>query len=47
MTIKDLKEIISNLPDNTILLIEENDVETIEVHYHSDGRVHLIFSALE
>ena len=50
MTIRELKEIISNLPDTTILLIEEtdiNDVETVNVQYHSDGRMHLIFSALE
>ena len=50
MTIKQLKEIISNLPDNTILLVEENDindVETVNIQYHSDGRIHLIFSALE
>jgi hypothetical protein len=50
MTIRDLKKIISNLPETTILLIEEtdiNDVETVNVQYHSDGRVHLIFSALE
>ena len=50
MTIKELKTIISNLPEETVLLIEEtdiNDVETIEVQYHSDGRVHLIFSVME
>jgi DNA polymerase III sliding clamp (beta) subunit (PCNA family) len=50
MTIKDLKEIISNLPDETVILIEENDiseVETVNVQYHSDGRLHLILSVLE
>lgn len=50
MTIKDLKEIITNLPDNTTILIEEtdiNDVETINIQFHSDGRKHLILSALE
>jgi hypothetical protein len=49
MTIRDLKKIISTLPENTVLLIEEtdiNDVETVNVQYHSDGRTHLIFSAL-
>lgn len=49
MTIRDLKKIISTLPDNTVLLVEEtdiNDVETIDVQYHADGRIHLIFSAL-
>lgn len=50
MTIKELKEIISTLPDNTIILIEETDVnkvETIEIQYHSNGRTHLILSPLE
>lgn len=50
MKIKDLKEIISNLPEETIILIEENDineVENIDIQIHSDGRIHLIFSALE
>lgn len=50
MTIKELKKIISNLPENTIILIREtdiNDVETIDIQIHSDGRSHLIFSALE
>ena len=50
MTIKELKKIISNLPEETIILIEEsdiNEVETVEVQYHSDGRTHLIFSVLE
>jgi hypothetical protein len=50
MTIKELKEIISNLPNETVILIEEtdiNEVETIDIQYHSDGRTHLIFSTLE
>ena len=50
MTIKELKKIISNLPEETIILIEEsdiNEVETVGVQYHSDGRTHLIFSVLE
>lgn len=50
MTIRELKKIISNLPEETILLVEErdiNDVATIEIQHHADGRVHLIFSALE
>lgn len=50
MSIKELKEIISNLPEETIILIEEtdiNEVETINVQIHSDGRTHLILSALE
>ena len=50
MIILDLKKIIESLPEDTVILIEENDineVETIEVQYHSDSRVHLILSALE
>ena len=50
MTIKNLKEIISNLPDETTILIEENDinkVETINIQYYSDGRINLILSVLE
>lgn len=50
MTIKELKEIISTLPEETIILIEEldiNDVETVNLQYHADGRTHLILSALE
>ena len=50
MTIKDLKTIIDQLPESTVILIEEtdiNDVETVKVELHSDGRSHLIFSSLE
>ena len=50
MTIKDFMKIISNLPEETVILIEETDVrdvETVEIQLHSDGRSHLIFSALE
>lgn len=50
MTIGELKQIIDDLTDDTIILIEEtdiNDVETINIQIHSDGRSHLILSALE
>ena len=50
MSIKELKEFISNLPEETIILIEEtdvSDVETVNIQYHSDGRIHLILSTLE
>ena len=50
MTIKEFKEIIANLHEDTVVLIEEtdiNDVETVKIELHSDGRSHLIFSALE
>ena len=50
MTIKELKFIIADLMDDTVILIEENDindVETINIQIHLDGRSHLILSALE
>lgn len=50
MTIRELKKIISNLPDEGIVLIEDSDiceVETTTIQLHSDGRTHLILSALE
>ena len=50
MTISELKTIINNLADDTVILIEENDikdVETIDIQIHSDGRTHLILSTLE
>lgn len=50
MTVKELKQIISALPDETILLIdgdEVKDVKLVNIMFHSDGRSHLIFSSLE
>lgn len=50
MTIKELKLIIEDLMEDTIVLIQEtdvNDIETVNVQIHSDGRSHLILSALE
>ena len=50
MTIKNLKEIISNLPNDTVLLIEDSDieeVETIKIQIRSNGKTYLILSALE
>lgn len=51
MTIKQLKEIIANLPDETYVLIDledkYNDVETVIVEHHSDGRTHIVFSSIE
>ena len=50
MTIKELKSIIEDLLDDTVILIEETDVkdvETVNIQLHSDGRSHLILSALE
>ena len=50
MTIAELKLIIKDLMDDTVILIEEtdiNEVETVNIQLHSDGRCHLILSALE
>ena len=51
MTINELKSIINSLPDDTVLLIdldkEYTDVETIFIEHHSDGRTHIVFSAVE
>lgn len=36
--------------DDTVILIEEtdvNEVNTVDIQIHSDGRSHLILSALE
>lgn len=50
MTIKELKLIIEDLMDDTVILIEEtdtNDVGNINIQIYSDGRSYLILSALE
>ena len=50
MTIKELKMIIEDLTDDTVILIEEtdiNEIETVTIQLHSYGRAHLILSALE
>ena len=50
MTIKELKLIIEDLVDDTVVLIEDTDtkeIETVTIQIHSDGRSHLILSALE
>ncbi len=51
MTIEQLKKLIANLPDEAYLLIDledkYTDVETVIVEYHSDGRTHIVFSAVE
>lgn len=50
MTIRELKMIIEDLADDTVILVEESDVKDIEttiIQLHSDGRSHLILSALE
>lgn len=47
MTIKNLKEIIRNLPDDTVLVLDVDDVNSILVEYLSGGRINLIFSDLK
>ena len=50
MTIFELKMLIEDLEDDTVVLIEENDVKDVEsvtIQIHKDGRSHLILSALE
>jgi hypothetical protein len=50
MKIKELKEIISNLPDDTLILLSTEDtydLETAIIEYHSDGRLHLVLSNME
>ena len=50
MTIRELKKILENLADDTVILVEEHDVsdiESVNIQIHMDGRTHLILSALE
>ena len=50
MTIRDLKQIIEDLEEDTVILIEENevrDIRSITIRILMDGRSHLILSALE
>ena len=50
MTVKELLEIISSLPDTTPVLVSIDDiyeVETISIEHHADGRKHLILSNVE
>lgn len=50
MTIKELKEIFQNLPEDAIVLLSAEDIydiETVIIEKHRDGRVHLILSSDE
>lgn len=50
MNIAQLKSIINQLPDETILLLQTeqlDDVSTVIVEHHSDNRIHIIFTGLE
>lgn len=47
MTIKELKEIINSLPDETVVQLFTEDIyelEAIRVEIHSDGRIYLILT---
>lgn len=49
MTIKELKMIIEDLANDTVVLLqtpEVSEVESISIIIHSDGRSHLTFSPL-
>lgn len=50
MTIQELKMIIEDLCDDTVILIEGHDVldvETVIIQLHKDGSSHLILSSKE
>jgi hypothetical protein len=50
MTIKELKPIIEKLTDDTAVLVQDNDIneiQSINIQIHSDGKLHLVFSTLE
>jgi hypothetical protein len=50
MTTKQLVEIISNLPDDTPIILSTEDAheaKTVMIEYHSDGRMYVIISNLE
>ena len=50
MTTKQLLEIISNLPEDTPVILSTEDIyeaETVMIEYHSDGRLHVVISNVE
>lgn len=50
MTIYELKMMIKDLPEETVILIEDHDVvdvETVIIQLHREGNPHLILSARE
>lgn len=49
MTIQELKMIIDDLADDTVILLqtpEVSEIESISIIIHSDGRSHLMFAPL-
>lgn len=50
MTIAELKKILANVPDDAFVLVNAtdiDDVETVSIEYHSDGRVHVTLSSMD
>ena len=50
MTTKQLIEIISNLPEETPVILSTEDTyeaQTVMIEYHSDGRLYVIVSNAE
>jgi hypothetical protein len=51
MTIEKLRQITNNLPADVVLLVDNDgnveDVATVQIEYHADGRGHLIFTSKE
>lgn len=50
MTIAELEKILAKAPEDAFVLIHAtdiDDVETVSIEYHADGRVHVILSALD
>ena len=50
MTLEKLRQITNTLPADTVILIDGVDVDdlsTVQIEYHTDGRAHLILSNKE
>lgn len=48
MTLEKLRKLISDLPGDMVVLVQlregAEDLETIRIEYHKDGRAHLILT---
>lgn len=51
MTLRELKEIVNALPNTAQLLVDTgtyvDDLNTVSIDYHTDGRTHIILSNKE
>lgn len=50
MTIAELKKILDNAPEDAIVLIDATDIDDVEsviIEHHADGRVHVVLRSLE